>query len=243
MQTIEFKILKEFKDSFPNPVPASKAIPEWYKKIPKSSFSKEQDPKGFNVIMDSEGKGEPGHTIKECPPIRDYLCSGYIIPLWTDIFVEKTKESGELYSWRDGSREWIQWHSFTQVKGSVLVDDMRGNPAVYKLASPWYIKTPPGYSCLFFSPRYHKRKINILPAIVDTDAYHEVNFPFFYRGEDNDMINRGEPIIQVFPFKREDWKHKITTMDKVEVDKSQLTMQTFWSKAYKKLFHKKKVFR
>ena len=242
MPTIEFKVIEDFKDSIPNPIPASKAIPEWYKKMSKSVYSKEQDPKRFNVAMDSEGLGRNGHTIKECPPIRDYLCSGYIIPLWTDILVGK-KDDTEIFSWPDGDYEWVKGHPLAQVKGSVLVEEMRGNSAVNKLSSPWYIKTPPGYSCLFFSPRYHKKKIDILPGIVDTDVYHEINFPFFYRGEDRDMIARGEPVIQLLPFKRENWNHKITVMDPIEIKKSQLTLLTFWGGAYKKLFHKKKVFR
>lgn len=242
MPTIEFKVLEDFKDSIPNPIPANKAIPEWYKKMSRSVYSKEQDPKRFNVAMDSTGLGHAGHTVKECPPIRDYLCSGYIIPLWTEILVEK-KEAGEAFSWRDGAYEWVKFHPFEQVKGSVLVDDMGANSVVHKLNSPWYIKTPPGYSCLFFSPRYHKKKIDILPGIVDTDVYHEVNFPYFYKGEDRDMIHRGEPIVQVLPFKREDWDHKITVMDSTVIRKSQFTLMTFWGGAYKKLFHKKKVFR
>ena len=57
------------------------------------------------------------------------------------------------------------------------------------------------------------------------------------------MIARGEPVIQLLPFKRENWDHKITVMDPIEIKKSQLTLLTFWGGAYKKLFHKKKVFR
>lgn len=243
MPTIEFKVLEDFKDSIPNPIPANKAIPEWYKKMSRSIFSKEQNPKQLPAIMGPDGLGKTGATLKECPPIRDYLCSGYIIPLWTDLLVDRTQESGEQYSWRDGDRNWVSTHSFEQVKGSVLVDEMKSNRVVCKLNSPWYIKTPPGYSCLFFSPRYHKKKIDILPGIVDTDVYHEVNFPFMYTGKDSEIIERGEPVVQVLPFKRETWEHEIMTMDSIEVKKSQARLHSFWSKGYKKLFHSKKVFR
>lgn len=243
MPIITFKAEEHFKDAFPHPIPASKNVPEWFKKMSGNVYSKKENPKQFPVVMGSDGKGQFSLTIKKCPPILDYLCSGYIIPLWTDILVERIKDGGERYTWHDGNYDWIRNHAFEQVKGSILLDDMKNNRDVYKLMSPWTVKTPPGYSCLFFSPRYHKRKIKILPAIVDTDVYHEVNFPFFYTGEDQDMISRGEPIVQVLPFKREEWGHEVETMDPIEIKKSQIIINSFWGKAYKKLFHKKKVFR
>jgi hypothetical protein len=47
-----------------------------------------------------------------------------------------------------------------------------------------------------------------LSGVVETDTYiNTVNFPFILKKRDNQFLfKKGEPMVQVIPFKRESWK-------------------------------------
>ncbi len=86
-----------------------------------------------------------------------------------------------------------------------------------KILNPWFIKTPPGYSCLFVPPLNNcDDRFDIIPGIVDTDDWDlEINFPFVLNGDKYEtletVIKRGTPYVQVIPFKRDSWEMKIKT--------------------------------
>ena len=89
------------------------------------------------------------------------------------------------------------------------------NLPFYKFLNPFIIKTPPGYSCLFLSPMNNRDdRFEIIPGIVDTDTFeYEINFPFVINGDKYEtletVIERGTPIAQIIPFKRESWEMEI----------------------------------
>lgn len=244
MPTIEFLGREaDFVNGLPSPTPAAKAIPDWYKKMNSSFFTKEQDPKNIGTIFLSGGSFLNGMTLKACPPIRDYLCSGYIVPLWNDLLIENAHDGATGFAWRDGSLSNIEIHPWDQIQSSIFEADLKKtNQEMWKLISPWDFKTPAGYSCLFFSPEYHKSPIKILPAIVDTDKYSHVNFPFTYEGEGVELVEQGTPVVQVLPFKREEWNHEIKEIGEREHRLARRVKSVF-SGMYKKLWHEKKVFR
>lgn len=229
--------------AYPAPEPAAKHIPEWFKKLPVSVSGNPKKDK--HVVVSSDGYLESHKSMKNCVPVLDYLTTGYIIPLWSDIAVEQREK--ELYfNWqRSMTEETLQFHAPQQVIGTPFAHRENG-AALPKLISPWRIKTTSGYSCLFFSPHYTKSNIEILPAVVDTDKYHEVNFPFVYHrepGQQYHTLERGTPVVQVLPFKREEWNHSVREEDASERENFKMLMQTVLFKAYRKLFHSPKKYR
>jgi len=77
-----------------------------------------------------------------------------------------------------------------------------------KFINKWLIKTPPGYSCLFIKPMNRvETRFDIIAGIVDTDDYvNTINFPFILNKKDEQfLIKKGEPMVQVIPFKRNSW--------------------------------------
>jgi hypothetical protein len=209
----------------PHPTPATKTIPDWYKDMPRARDPDTNEPTDRLVWADAKyGKLRSGMTLKQCIPLRDYLTSGYIIPLWGDI-AASMRDNVPFFAWQYDDVTKMGWHPM-------------------KLMSPWAFKTPPGYSSFFFSPRYYKGLIEVLPAIVDTDTHHNVNFPFVYHGENNVdcVIERGTPVIQVVPFKRESW-----TMEMAEPAEGTIfpdkNFRGLLAEAYRKIAHRKKEFR
>ena len=220
---IEFFADEEIVKTLLPPVPAAKAIPEWWLKAPRS--------------VEGSGDGEIGGsdvgTFKICQPFTDVLRTGYIIPLWQDIAYSDTTEysddpnSGQRISlnWGRGStvarslkgkpvenKGWASWHDIEGVKEGLI------EGTSFSFINPWIIRTPPGYSCLFTAPLNNENPaIRLFSGIVNTDTYFvRVNFFFGFRKgvSTPGILKRGMPLIHVIPFKREEWTSSITPMKK-----------------------------
>jgi len=227
---IVFKAETGFKESFENPKPAKRFVPDWYKKM-QTRLQEINNP--FN------GQISTNATIKACAPVLDYLTGGYIIPIPFDLKVNVV----------DGKHNFIynvpfpftSMHAPYQIKGAPFE-----NKTPHKITNPWFIETPKGYSCFFFKPYYADTKgIDILPAIVDTDNFHEVNFPFFFtETEDGEyFIPRGTPIAQVLPFKRDEFEMEMCESTHKEGIIQKLLPATIFKDMYKTMFRVKKSYR
>ena len=210
-------------DQIIRPIPASKALPEWYKKI---------DPY-FN-------KEERSPTIKKCIPVRDALYAGYILRAPKDFFfiAKKTEYNDNDLCWVPRNDNVIaanlnlnvntssksQLHPKEQLggEGAFLVEKNQ-NRNFFKIINPFNIHTPKGYSCLFIPPvNSFSDKFEIIQAIVDTDTQHVVNFPVIIKSKEKEIfIKKGDPYAQVIPFKRDNWMMNIrehTMQDDMKYD-------------------------
>jgi len=210
---IIFKSLmgKESEKYLTLPRPSKKVMPDWFKKIPNF-----------------QDKGDYGSiTVKKCIPFLDALSMGYILSSswemgWTRVTPVdgdgKKAKAGFKITYPAPVRDVLQDHAFglEQHPPFQFSDDGYNEDetkVTIKILSPWLIKTPPGYSCLFVSPLNHSNiPFRPLTGVVDTDKYSElpINFPSipkkFPEKQKIKIIPVGTPIVMVIPFKRESWK-------------------------------------
>jgi hypothetical protein len=216
---------KDMVDIWPHPKPASRFVPSEYKKLER--------------FIDGDLHRS---TVKTCMPFLDSLTMGYIIPFEQDYVVDPTENdfsitpANKLQS-DTGLHNNIQlpkeWHETT-------------GKAAGKFMNKWLIKTPPGYSCLFIQPMNRlEPRFEIIPGCVDTDTYiNEINFPFILRKRDKQfLIKKGEPMVQVIPFKRESWKIWSGFYFEKLHQKTTNTLNSEWLDRYKKFFWKKKSYK
>jgi hypothetical protein len=189
------KKIENLDDKY-NPVPTKSMIPEWYKET--ASYISD------NRIVAGD-KDRTSSTIKKCVPIFDSLTCGYLLLTPTDIFVEN-RDGQPFYRWPNF--EIIGFHTIEQAS---LYPSAEKYLSLPKLMNQFYIKTPKGYSTLFIPPMHRDNVIQILPAIVDTDLYHnEINFPFVLNSHNFEgLIPAGTPFAQLIPIKRKSFKMKI----------------------------------
>jgi hypothetical protein len=78
---------------------------------------------------------------------------------------------------------------------------------VFKNLHGWIIKTPPGWSSIFLHPvAYSDLPFQVISGIVDTDVLNtDINVPFVVKNNFEGLIEKGTPMFQVIPFKREGW--------------------------------------
>ena len=209
--------LQPILDNF-TPQLANRFLPEWYKKQ--------------NLEWDF---WDTPPAAKRCPGIRDYMTDGIIIPAWSDMHFKK-EDNGDV-RWnitvannpaitamsKDlGKFEWVQHQNHRQTVGMEL-NDVK-NYGTLKLISPYLYHTEPGYGLEFSDPFYHHRRdIKILPGRIETDIWHEVNFPFeFYDNVNNFnthalQVTAGEPLIMVRPYKIETPKIELNTDFNIDI--------------------------
>jgi len=211
------------------PKPAKSFIPEWYQKTKSYIEKKEVTERGTSA------------TIKKCVPVLDILSAGYIIPTWSDIWV--TKKDNERVLITHNSVMKIETHPKPQIENH---PERKNNDVAFKFLNPWSIKTPLGYSCLFVAPFHNPNPyFEALSALVDTDDYSvPVNLPFFLKSDDFEgLIPAGTPLIQVIPFKRENWKMSFGNReDEINAAKREVELKTLLFNSYRRLFWRKKEF-
>lgn len=212
------------------PVPATRVVPEWYKAMPEYWNGKRE-------VVDTQIT----HTVKKCVPVWDALTAGYVIRTHVDIQVSER-----------GGQAYYEWPSQNAI-GFHPVEQAPNHPAVTagvpypKWHSPWAISTPRGYSCLFIPPMHNPNGIfTVMPGIVDTDTYTApVNFPFTlddqaWRG----IIPAGTPMVQVIPFKRDDWAMRMGSDKDIQAQGRVTTrLRSVWFNSYKRHFWTRKQYR
>ena len=147
---------------------------------------------------------------------------GYIIPLWCDYKVkriEKSQECPQGIVWRMPAGPFNNMfgaatHPHEQMDAYPFPPDTF--EGTFKLLNPWGVKTPKGYSCYVCAPHYNKHgNLEILNGVIDTDIYHELHVNTWFTAPLNEEItlNMGMPIVQIIPFKREEYKMDIKVGD------------------------------
>jgi hypothetical protein len=181
------------------PVPAASMIAEWYKKQPTSYDEK--------IVINPAGN--TNRTIKACMPIFDVMTAGYFVMLPADVLVNQDEFGNPMTSWSSDLYTIIDSHDRSQYQEFSVPEGYY--EAALKFNNPWTIKTPPGYSCLFIQPSLRDDlPFYIVPGIVDTDKHPvSINFPFFIKKGFTGVLEFNTPIVQVIPFKRENWNSEI----------------------------------
>jgi len=215
------------------PVPAREKIPEFIKNLPdvKDSYNTSEK------IVDN---------IKACLPVMDYITAGYLLPVCVECSITTSiKNFSEVLSLESARMKDLSNPDIKTSKVAAIFDkstcpfEGENNPKhFFKYTTDWSIKTPPGYSCLIVSPFVNlNKKFTLIPAIVDTDTYHKpIPISGYLNTKEEVRFRPGDYVIQVIPFKRDDWKMS------VKIDSSVNESKFFIYNVYKRIFHKIKNF-
>ncbi|AAO61368.1 hypothetical protein HfxHF1_475 [Halophage HF1] len=193
-QLIEFVTEEEFYGAIPEPIPANKVLPDWYKQL--GQYVSESD----ESVSTNERPSIQSSTVKRCAPFLEAMTMGWIIPLAGEVQF-KAQDGYVEYNW-DFERNLISNHSLEQVGGEMFPNH---EWPIMKFHNYWNIKVPDGYSALFTNPMNRPgQPFTTFSGVVDLDSYFNfVNFPFMWTGGKYDgILEAGTPVVQVIPFKR-----------------------------------------
>ena len=90
-----------------------------------------------------------------------------------------------------------------------------------------------------------EERFKIIEGVVDTDSYvNIINFPFILKKRDKQfLIKKGDPMVQVVPFKRESFKMWSGFYMEELHRKTINILNSEWVDRYKKMFWSKKKFK
>lgn len=185
---LTFLCRKEDEGVIPAPVRAKTALPDWFRQLPAVS----------EVHVSPTNSGL---TVKRCMPFLDAMATGWVIGLAASVRMEISDGGRTVDCGWDFDRTLVSNHASHQVAGNP-----REPLPPCKFHNYWTIRTPLGWSCLFVPPLNRPNGVfEVVAGVVDTDTYQsEIHFPFFATGQDGlHMLERGTPIVQVIPFRRE----------------------------------------
>jgi hypothetical protein len=224
---IKFSCAPNLLGAIPAPVPSYKAIPEYFKKIKPQSDSHPMN-----------------GTVKRCIPFLDAMSVGFVIPLWCDVFVVAKDGSMSVdFPPNFPQPDTLGSHALAQIPSHPLAEKPYGD-LLMKWINPWVIETDDGVSCMFTSPLNHiETRFKLMDGVVDTDTYYNhVNFPFVWTGGDGEFfIPKGTPLVQVVPFRRQQFALEICEMDQTRLNHSQAVLGTKIKNAYKDEFWHRKT--
>ena len=226
---------------FPEPEPAFKNIPDWYKKV-ESFYDNNPTPK----------EGTQQITVKRCVAFLDILSSGYFLLAPFDVYIDTTDGKTEFSI--PAAMQGIQNTNIKQMIGNHDLKQLGGYPIdkdvyveyVFRINPIWIVKTDPGVSCLFINPQHHETSpLHAISAVIDTDSYSSDGlFSFLVKKDFKGFIKRGTPIVQVIPFVRANYESEII-MEKSKYEKLKLEglkIRSVFNSGYKKFFWKKKKY-
>lgn len=224
---IEFFCHRDDVATLPQPRPAAKYIPEWYKKIPQ-------------VIKDGNGDRDQfgGHvfTAKKCMPMLDAMSLGYVIPLIADLSVKTNHDCSTIEVTSSPNINVCEFHDIRQL-GERTAPGFPAPPL--KFINPWIVKTAPGWSTLFM-PLINNMESHFtcLSGLVDTDMYpKEINFPAVWHTPNfDDLLPAGTPLVVAIPIKRDAVPSKPVVRDMTDQEFERVNLITKMQNTRRKVY-------
>lgn len=196
------------------PIPASENIPQWWKDL--TPYEKNHNnPDGNKLIVENYASNA---SAKKCIPMLDALTTGYLISLWTDVQVKKIENNPiPQITWLVKSRPVFTLHSNAHhtIQAPTGYENI-----VFKYENVWIPKTPKGYSVLITTPMGHRDlPFYAIPAVIDSDkSTLEVITPMWIKKDFEGIVEKHTPLLQITPFKRDDWKAEYSYYKNGEYD-------------------------
>lgn len=208
----EFLCYEEDVGVIPEPYPARKLMPDWFKHLP---------PK-----IEKQNKLD-NSTIKRCAPFLDAMTVGWIFPLAADVEIISNNDASGVSYKSNFYRPMVENHNKEQISTKEAAHPHSPKPPM-KFLNYWAIKAPPGYSMLFLPPLNRPDfRFECISGLVDVDGYFEfINFPFFFTEKNyTGIIKQGTPLVQAIPIKRDSFvaQHTIRKFEKTDLADLEMT--------------------
>lgn len=219
----------------PAPELAIKNIPEWYRTherydTKEPSFAK---------------NGTVNQTIKKCMAVFDSMTAGYLLKFPVDIRIDAT---GKRISYTQANPEEqgiVSMHSPEQVRGLPFDRDMYMDE-IFKIHPKWLVKTEPGTSCLFTHPIFFDDlPFRIINGTIDTDNFmSDGAFSMLIKRGFVGVISKGTPLVQVIPFRREEYAMEIGKYSDYsdEIIQQRQAVRSTFENGYKEQMWERKIY-
>jgi hypothetical protein len=186
---------------------AIKLAPSWWKSL-EDSFE----------VPTSIGIKRKLHTLKFCKGFTDLYKNSWIMPLWTDIFVQTAEDGGYKYlTPNDFGDKFINGHFPKQHEGAF------NSYIQLKVASPWIIREKKGVNFLYKGADWSlvddQPDVRILDGVVNYKSQASSNISMLVPKKQADYkFYAGSPLMMFVPLTEDDVLFKIHSVTTAEFD-------------------------
>jgi hypothetical protein len=206
---------------------APKLIPDWWKKLPTSTYKNSFFPMG---------------TMRNCSGMVEYYKKSVAIPLWSDLAMNVNSEQGFIWQFSDRATEAHIHDISTEATGFL------NNWGHFKIISPWFLSCKEDINWVWSHPTYSFPENNDVitpPAIVNFKHQHATNLNMLINLSKQKTITllQGQPMIHLTPMsdrKVEVVRHLIS-IEEYNRKYSSMDMISFYNK-YKTVTKRNKQF-
>jgi len=222
---------------FPEPVSVASSIPEWWK-TQESHLNNDQNVYRGTMLL----------TVKKCQSVFDSMTFGYYLKCPTDISIDATGDVLRVQLTSDimGMQQHLVSNHLKEQMAKYPIPEYFHSEVV-RIHPMWLVKTQEGYSSLFVAPMHgDDSPIKAVPGVIDTDEYPSDGYlSFFVKKGFKGIIKQGTPIVQVIPFKRDDWESSINKEkdSDFKIKEKNLGVRSVFQNGYRMKFWKKKTYR
>jgi hypothetical protein len=168
-------------------VEAKKTLPSWFKELPRPYFNSPED----------------SHSnIKLCPGIMDYYTSGFLVPLWSELYLKIGKAGETNYAWQYSDQQSALVSHSPHMYGNVLPETEYQH---LKLTSPWMVTCEEDIEFIIKQPDWRfdiNDNIHISSGFLNFKYQPTLNVNLFVKREKEDseiMLKQGTPLLHIVP--------------------------------------------
>jgi len=225
---IPFTFTQNDKESkyLEKPKPAKNFLPIWWK---KNDFFEKND--------NGESTVPPLPTFKGCMPFLDSLTTGYMAYTTQELYVSNNKNLE------------INWSNLPEplILRKKETDGIPVPAGCSEFHFAWNFNfgffLPKGYSALFTHPlNRHDLPFISSSGIIDEGCWWSGRFSFWLKKDFSGIIPINTPIVQIIPFKRENWISELRPDLKKDAEKKLNEKNNYFYGFYKKFIRQEKSF-
>ena len=166
---------------------------------------------------------ENGRSIAKCLGIRAMFNTGWVIPTWQDIIIDKEADS-DVWSWKTPIAQESLNSKLNSYVNSHDPNSFRKCPhlskktPIVKIESPWIARVPDGYSLMQVPIPYQEHDLfsaagGIFPSSM---GYMEVNVQLLWNTSGRTLIPAGTPLAHLVLLKNEGIEDEVRDISTLE---------------------------
>ena len=184
---------------------ASKFIPDWWKKIPKS-----------NPV---ENAVHPAPTMKHCAGFTDLYRKGFIIPMWSELAIEIGEIGSDAYRYQYADEASVAIAHSERQRGTAYPTERYQQ---LKLESPWFLSCDEDIEFLLTEPTWNidnPEIVKILPGVLNYKYQASTNMNTIWLRQNEPVIytiDHNQPIAHLIPLTQRKVELKLHLVDNTE---------------------------
>lgn len=202
-------------------VEAKKTKPSWVKNLITPFF---------------DSPTSKGTSLQGCPAFLKYYAKGFVIPLWSDLFLEWGGKGHDHYRWQYADKEsFLEVHPPSDFGGGL--DEKKVQH--FKFISPWSVVCSEDVEFFVSEPNWQLETLfnmRVMPGVLEFKTHCSINVNIMVERQQNTasmVLKAGSPLLYIRPMTEKSVVLKTHLVSETELRRiQQLNARPFFTRNY-----------